>query len=82
MSDTKSLTSSSNPVSLSTIIEKLETLIGKKAKIDYKPFHIADLKETWADIEKAKNLLGWKPIVSLDEGLEKSVCWYMENRSG
>ena len=69
-----------NPVSLNSIIEKLETLIGKKAKIDYKPFHIADLMETWADIEKARNLLGWKPKVSLDEGLEKSVSWYMQNR--
>jgi UDP-glucuronate 4-epimerase len=69
-----------NPVSLNTIIEKLETLIGKKAVIDYKPFHIADLMETWADIEKAKNLLGWEPKVSLDEGLDKSVSWYMQNR--
>ena len=69
-----------NPVSLNTIIEKLETLIGKKAFIDHNPFHIADLMETWADIEKAKNLLGWEPKVSLDEGLDKSVSWYMQNR--
>ena len=69
-----------NPFFLKTIIEKLETLIGKKAFIDHKPFHIADLMETWADIGKAKNLLGWEPKVSLDEGLEKFVSWYMENR--
>jgi UDP-glucuronate 4-epimerase len=69
-----------NPVSLNTIIEKLESLIGKKAVIDHKPFHIADLMQTWADIEKAKNLLGWEPKVSLVEGLEKSVSWYMQNR--
>ena len=69
-----------NPVSLNTIIGKLETLIGKKAVIDNKPFHIADLMETWANIEKAKNLLCWEPQVSLDEGLEKSVSWYMQNR--
>ena len=82
MLDTKSLiwVVGRNPVSLNKIIEKLETLIGKKAVIDHKPFHIADLMETWADIEKAKNLLGWEPKVSLDEGLEKSVSWYMENR--
>ena len=36
--------------------------------------------ETWADIEKAKKLLGWEPKVCLDEGLEESVSWYMENR--
>jgi UDP-glucuronate 4-epimerase len=69
-----------NPVSLNTIIEKLESLIGKKAVIDHKPFHIADLMETWADIEKARNLLDWEPKVSLDEGLKQSVQWYIENQ--
>ena len=69
-----------NPVSLNTIISKLEEFLGKKAKIDYKPFHVADLMETWADISKAKNLLGWEPQVSLDEGLEKSVQWYTDNQ--
>ena len=69
-----------NPVSLNTIISKFEELIGKKAKIDYKPFHVADLMETCADISKAKRLLGWEPQVSLDEGLEKSVQWFMDNR--
>ena len=69
-----------NPVSLNTIISKLEELLGKKANIDYKPFHVADLMETWADISKAKSLLDWEPQISLDEGLEKSVQWYMDNR--
>jgi nucleoside-diphosphate-sugar epimerase len=69
-----------NPVSLRTIISKLEELLGKKAKIDHKPFHVADLMQTWADISKAKNLLGWEPQVSLEEGLEKSVQWYTDNQ--
>ena len=69
-----------NPVSLNSIISKLEELLGKKAKVDHKPFHVADLMETWADISKAKNLLGWEPIVSLENGLEKSVHWYLDNR--
>ena len=69
-----------HPVSLNTIISKLEELLGKKANIDHKPFHVADLMETWADIEKAKKLLGWQPQVSLEEGLEKSVRWYMDNQ--
>ena len=69
-----------NPVSLNTVISKLEELIGKKAKIEHKTFHIADIKETWADIKKAKQLLGWEPKTSLDQGLEDSVKWYMDNR--
>jgi nucleoside-diphosphate-sugar epimerase len=69
-----------NPVSLNTVISKLEELIGKKAKIEQKAFHIADIKETWADIRKAKQLLGWEPKTTLDQGLENSVKWYMDNR--
>ena len=69
-----------NPVSLNAIISKIEDLLGKKAKIDHKPFHVADLMETWADISKAKTLLGWEPQVSLEEGLERSAKWYIDNR--
>ena len=70
-----------NPVSLNTIISKLEELLGKKAKVDHKPFHVADLMETWADITKSKDLLGWEPQVSLEEGLKRSVQWYINNRN-
>jgi len=54
--------------------------LGKKARIEYKPFHKADMKETWADIEKAGNILGWKPEVDINEGLKRTVQWYVENR--
>ncbi len=70
-----------NPVSINTIIEKLERLLGKKALINYRPFHKADMKATWADIEKAKRILGWEPRVDIDEGLRRTVDWYLENRS-
>jgi UDP-glucuronate 4-epimerase len=70
-----------NPVSLNYIIERIEDLMGKKAQIDQKPFHIADIKETWADIDKAKQLLGWEPEISLEEGLKKTVDWYLANKS-
>ena len=69
-----------NPVSLNTIISILEEFLDKKAKIEHKPFHVADLMETWADISKAKSLLDWEPQFSLDEGLEESVQWYLDNQ--
>ena len=69
-----------DPVSLNIIISKLEILLGKKAKIEHKPFHIADLNNTWANISKAKKLLNWEPRISVDEGLERTVHWYTDNR--
>ena len=69
-----------NPISLNTVIGMIEKHLGKKAIIDSREFHIADIKETWADISKAENLLGWKPQISFDEGLKLSVEWYNQNR--
>lgn len=68
------------PTTLLLMIEKLEKLLGKKAKLEFKPFHIADVKSTYADISKAKSLLGWEPTISLDEGLEQCVKWYRDNQ--
>jgi len=69
-----------NPVSLNHIIRSLEELLGKAARFDRKPFHIADIKETWAEIGKAKRMLGWTPSVSLEDGLKECVKWYLENK--
>jgi UDP-glucuronate 4-epimerase len=68
------------PTTLLLMIEKLEKLLGKKAKLEFKPFHIADVKSTYADISKAKSMLDWEPTISLDEGLEQCVKWYRDNQ--
>ena len=54
--------------------------IGKEAVIDYKPFHPADIMATWANIEKAKRLLNWRPQVSFEAGVQALVDWYQANR--
>lgn len=69
-----------NPISMNQVIAMLEERLGKKAIVDYKPAHIADVTETWADINKAKELLDWEPRITLAEGLDRSVAWYRENR--
>ncbi|QDV43133.1 dTDP-glucose 4,6-dehydratase [Stieleria neptunia] len=68
------------PVSLNTLIGMLEDRLGKKAIIEYLPFHQADMMTTSADITKAGELLGWKPEVSLEQGLDESVSWYQTNK--
>ena len=67
-------------MSLNEIIAKLEALIGRKAEIDHKTFHKADIKTTSADITKAKELLGWNPVVELDDGLKACVDWHNNNK--
>jgi UDP-glucuronate 4-epimerase len=69
-----------SPVSMHTVIAKLEERLGKKAKVEYQDVHVADIKETRADITKARTMLGWEPKVTLDEGLDRTVQWYRQNR--
>ena len=68
------------PVSLNTVIAKLEELMKKKAIIDYKDPFLADIVTTRANIDKAKEMLGWQPAVSLDDGLKACVDWHFQNK--
>ncbi|NLE64751.1 MAG: SDR family NAD(P)-dependent oxidoreductase [Elusimicrobia bacterium] len=68
------------PYTLREMISLIEQGLGKKAQIIHKPFHKADIKATWADVHMAKKILGWKPRVGLEEGIRKTVEWYLANR--
>lgn len=69
-----------NPISLQYMIATLEELVGKKALVEGKSFHAADLKETWADIGKAKRLLDWEPKTTFHEGLRATAAWHRVNQ--
>ena len=68
-----------HPYKLSEVIELMEKYIGKKAQFEYKEFHKADMKTTWADINKAWELFGWEPQVNLEEGIKRTVEWTKNN---
>ena len=70
-----------NPYELNYVIKLIEQYLGKKAKINKKPFHKADIVATWADISQAKKILNWQPTVSLEKGIKNTVEWYLENKS-
>ncbi len=70
---------SDHPVKLNYVIGLLEKYLGKKAKIKRYKLHPADVTATWAHIEKSKKILGWKPTMPLEEGIEKTVKWFVEN---
>ena len=72
---------SDSPVSVRRIIDTIESLIGIKARIDFKPAHPADVRRTWADNSRALSELDWEPKIGIDEGLAKSVEWYARNRT-
>ena len=70
----------SHTVRLSRLIELLENAMGKKAIIDRQPAQPGDVPRTYADISKARALLGYQPKVKIEEGIPKFVDWFRRNQ--
>ncbi|RKU09623.1 nucleotide sugar epimerase [Candidatus Poribacteria bacterium] len=71
---------SDSPIVLIDTIRLIEELVGKKAELSHQPFHPADVRATWANIQKAEKRLGWRPQVTFREGITALVEWYQANR--
>ena len=69
-----------SPVPLNDVISLIEKEVGKTAIIEYLERHPADPLTTWADVSRAKDALGWTPAVGIEEGIRRTVEWYMANR--
>jgi UDP-glucuronate 4-epimerase len=65
------------PVLLSEFVAALERLAGRKPNLKDSPMPDADVKYTYADIAKAKRLLGYEPRVSVAEGTRSFFDWYV-----
>lgn len=63
---------------LKTFIEVIEKEVGRTAKWKSLEMQPGDMKVTWADCSKAKRLLGYKPRVSIEEGIKLFVQWFKE----
>ena len=68
-----------NPRSAVTIYDlaqRIRRLSGAPVDIVFQPLHYADVELRIPNVEKARELLDWEPVVELDEGLEKTIAWY------
>ena len=63
-------------VSLLAIIERLEALLGRPLARSHAPSRAGDVPHTLADIDRAKRLLGYAPLVHFDEGLRRTLDYF------
>jgi UDP-glucuronate 4-epimerase len=71
----------SRPVRLDELIREIEKALGKKAVINRLPMQPGDVYQTYADVTKAKEDLGYEPTTELADGLAKFVKWFREIKS-
>jgi UDP-glucuronate 4-epimerase len=70
----------SQTIELRRLIELLKTEMGMKAVIDRKPEQPGDVPQTFADIGKARRLLGYEPKIKIEEGIKNFVQWFMSSK--
>ena len=68
------------PAALNDVIRIIEKAVRRTAVIRHQERCPADPMLTWADIGRAKSLLGWTPAVGIEEGIRRTVEWYVKRR--
>ena len=63
-------------ITLNEVLKLLEKITGKKINAKYEPHRTGDIKDSQADISRARDLLGYRPIVDFDQGLKLTWDWY------
>jgi UDP-glucuronate 4-epimerase len=63
-------------------IQIVEEIVGRRVRVDRKPKRAGDQKETHANIEKARRILGYSPTTTPKEGLARTVEWYRQDVVG
>ncbi len=69
---------SNSPVSLAEMIETIEKVLDKKAVINRLPMQPGDVDRTYADVTKLKEMTGYNPSLSFEEGIRRFIDWYKE----
>jgi nucleoside-diphosphate-sugar epimerase len=68
-------------ISLNELLRVMNEICGTKAEPIYKEPRAGDVRDSQADISKAQTLLGYKPIVGLEEGLRHTLDWFRSERA-
>ena len=68
----------SRTVELRELISLLEDALGHRAEIDWQPSQPGDVPQTFADITKARRLLGYNPQTQIEEGIKRFVEWFRD----
>jgi nucleoside-diphosphate-sugar epimerase len=69
-------------ISLNRLFQALRELTGADVEPVYADPRPGDVRDSQADISRARALLGYEPIVSFEEGLRRTLAWYRSTRAG
>lgn len=61
------------------LAELVKKVTGAESEISFEPKRAGEIYKSWADISKARRVLGFDPQIDLEEGITRTIDWYREN---
>ena len=68
-------------ISLNQTLQLFGAISGKFLQVQHEPAREGDIRDSQADISKAKEMLGYAPTVGFQEGLERTYAWYHQHHA-
>jgi UDP-glucose 4-epimerase len=65
----------SDPASVNQIADLIGSILGAEVKKEHGPARAGDIRDSWADVTAARQVLGWEPSVGLEEGLRRTIAF-------
>ena len=65
--------------SVNDLYNFIKQKLNSKISAEYKPARVGEIKDSFASIKKAAELLNYKPTINLEEGIDKAINWYKQN---
>ena len=65
--------------SILDLAELVKKVTGAESEISFEPKRAGEIYKSWADISKARRVLGFDPQIDLEEGITRTVDWYRQN---
>lgn len=66
-------------ISINAIIDLINNIVGKNVKANHVESRPGDVRDSLADISRAKKVIGYEPVISFKDGLAKAIDWYSKN---
>ena len=70
--------SNETQVTVLALAEKILKLMGSKLELDIRNKATNEIRRQYLNADKARRMLGWKPLFTLDEGLKRTIAWYKD----
>lgn len=67
-------------ISINAIYKNITGYLQSNINPEYKPERLGEIKDSYANIDLAQSIIGYTPLISLEEGLKRTVEWHLNNR--